>query len=197
MASAKIGPNSIIQTIRVMTESYGREHTEKLLHDERYPWGSELPTEMVNEEDFLLLVHVLVRSFGIEEARRILSKSGDYTAAYLLAHRIPKPMKWIFPLLPRSVRLNMLMSAIGKHAWTFAGSGRFQYIPGETPTFVIDDCITSRNITSEKPFCSFYEATFTGLLSALVDPQAQVEEKKCRVTGHSQCVFIIRYSGCT
>ncbi|MCW2277047.1 bacteriochlorophyll 4-vinyl reductase [Heliophilum fasciatum] len=194
MGSSKIGPNSIIQTIRVLQEYYGREKAEQILQAGQSPWqAGKLPAEMVDEDVFLELIHLLRDQLGLDQAKLVLSKAGDYTAEYLLANRIPKPMKWLFPLMPRKMRMKILMTAIGNHAWTFAGSGRFHFHPEPKPMFIIEDCITSRDIVAETPVCSFYSATFEGLLRCLVDSRINVIEKSCRASGQEQCEFFIQF----
>ena len=54
------------------------------------------------------------------------AKPAPRTGDYLLAHRIPKPVQALLKRLPAPLAARVLLAAITRHAWTFAGSGRFE-----------------------------------------------------------------------
>jgi hypothetical protein len=65
-----------------------------------------------------------------EVAAEVARSAGRRTADYLLAHRIPKPVQALLKALPARLAARVLLSAIARHAWTFAGSGVFSASTG-------------------------------------------------------------------
>lgn len=82
--------------------------------------------------------------------------------------------------------------AIGRHAWTFAGSGRFAVLPGRAVRFSIAGGPLARGVHAQAPVCDYYAATFAGLFRALVHPATQVVETECEACGAPVCIFEAR-----
>ncbi len=122
---ARIGPNALTQTAAALTALKGAAAAETifaragLLHRWREP-----PGEMVPEAEPARLFAAVAEALGEAEARAVLAESGRLTGDYILANRIPGPARGLLRLLPARIAAWMLLSAILRHAWTFAGSGR-------------------------------------------------------------------------
>lgn len=123
--AARIGPNALTQTAVALTALKGAAVAEAvfaragLLHRWREP-----PGEMVPEHEPARLFAALVEALGEAEARAVLADSGRLTGDYILANRIPAFARVVLRLLPARLAARLLLAAILRHAWTFAGSGR-------------------------------------------------------------------------
>lgn len=188
---AKIGPNSLTQTVRALRESYDEAQVAAILR----PCGLEYllhqtVTEMVDEESFAALVTVLADQLGPEQAQRVLHRSGQLTAGYLLQHRIPRPFQWLLKPLPHRLALKLLLAAISRHAWTFAGSGSFRYEVGQTPQLTV-----TTHIHPAEAVCGFYGGTFAHLIRVLIDGRAQMETTASWQGGQACCVYLFNLGG--
>ncbi len=180
-APGRIGPNSITQTLRALDElTVGKR--ERIWASSGLPDAA--PTAMVPEAWFMTLVRAVREELPEGQAEAVLRWSGSLTADYVRANRIPAPAKVVLRLLPRAVSLPLLLWAVGKHAWTFAGSGTFRV---EGRTLVLDGSPTAR-ARPQGLSCSYYEAAFEGLLS-LAAPGVHVRERCCRGAGAPDCRF--------
>jgi divinyl protochlorophyllide a 8-vinyl-reductase len=205
MARAKIGPNSIIQTIRVLDETYGRSHTAALLQ----PGGQEhlidnLPTAMVYEDEFHALIATLVEQLGAEQTAAVLAASGRYTAIYLLQHRIPKLFQHVLQVLPRDAALTLFLMAIGQNAWTFAGSGSFSFVTGKHARIIIANPTSTNQQPGElsqpngqhhTQVCAFYAGTFEALLQQLIAPDVTIQPIGNQNHPDIRCAYAICFHG--
>ncbi len=185
--AARIGPNAIIQlgetfAARAMLDEaaaiYAKADCPQLLGNP--------PQVMVDEAIVARLFKAVIEELSPAMARDILTEAGRRTGDYILANRIPAPARLILPLLPRRLAKRILLAAIGKHAWTFAGSGRFSYTGG-TPTIVS----IGHNPVAIALGCVWHEAVFTRLFSALLSSPATVREDQCCGHGAEACTFRI------
>jgi divinyl protochlorophyllide a 8-vinyl-reductase len=187
---ARIGPNAIIQTVHVLRDQYGTSEADALL--ERGGQAHllhELPTTMVDEDEFHTLARALLEQIGPEQTAQVLYESGQRTADYLLAHRIPRPFQRLvkMPLLPRRVGLYLLLWAISKHAWTFVGSGAFRFAVTNRPTIRVT--VTHPSVM---PVARFYGGTFAHLVYMLIDRQAIVQiDTSQPPSGGIECVYTL------
>ncbi|MEM8951003.1 MAG: bacteriochlorophyll 4-vinyl reductase [Pseudomonadota bacterium] len=186
---AKIGPNAILQLIAVMRE----EQHDRWLRDIFYRSGLsamllEPPTEMVDETAVADLYKALFERLPPAAASRIAAKAGIYTARYILAHRIPKPVKIILKLLPSRWSAPLLLRAIQRHAWTFAGSGKTSVVTGNELAIEI----AANPIAM--PGCVWHGAVFETLLRRLVSAKASVRHTDCCRDGAPACRFEIALS---
>ncbi len=187
-----IGPNSIIQLVAVLRERLGDEAAEMILARATGRTLDHLPHAMVDEREPNRLVRELVGSVGMDEARGYLRDAGRRTADYLLANRIPPPAQWVMRLLPRRHGRRLLIAAMARHAWTFAGSGRFTVHAGEPPMLEITGCPMCRGFHhAPAPMCDYYAATFERLLQVIVDPATRVIEVACEAAGGDACRFTV------
>jgi divinyl protochlorophyllide a 8-vinyl-reductase len=192
--AARIGPNAIIRTVEALRERVGPSATVRLLESARLArYGSDLPTEMVAEEDVCALYRTLRADLGEREADASARLAGHKTADYLLANRIPRAAQVVLRLLPPRLAAPLLLSSITKHTWTFAGSGAVSVAPGPPVRISIAGCPICRDAAGREPLCCYYAATFEGLFKALVSRRASAVETECEALGAPGCVFEIRY----
>jgi divinyl protochlorophyllide a 8-vinyl-reductase len=187
----RIGPNVIIQTAHTLADRLGRDTAEQCL-TAATPFSLEsLPSEMVDERTANALMRHLSHTRGPDFMRSVMSEAGRRTGGYLLEHRIPGPARWLLPHLPRALAMRVLMSAVSRHTWTFAGSAEVQFTQGN-PTFItILHCPLCVGQHSTVPMCDFYTGTFNRLLRELVHPDAWAEEISCEARGDAACRFLL------
>jgi divinyl protochlorophyllide a 8-vinyl-reductase len=192
MSAARIGPNAIIQTIAALREAYAPEDLRALLAGEAEGYLSHLPHEMIPEVEFHDLVTLLTARLGAERAGAILHRSGERTADYVRANRIPAPIRTVLGLLPAPLSLRLLLPAISKHAWTFGGSGRFSFSVGRMAWVSIGKPSGDRD-TSEiaAVLCRYYCGAFTQMLRRLVSSRISLRETSCQAHGGPACVYQI------
>lgn len=112
--------------------------------------------------------------------------AGRGTADYILANRIPAPAQRLIRALPRRLGAQLLAAAIARHAWTFAGSGRFSIEEIRPLTLSI-----AANPLALAPGCDWHVAVFERLFAALVRPGAKVRETSCCGAGDPACRFTV------
>lgn len=177
-----IGPNAILQLLPFLTEAVGKERTAELLrkaHAHR-PTG----TTMIPEEEAARL-HRLVREELPELATHLSQASGIATADYIIANRIPKAAQILLRLLPPTLAARVLSRAITAHAWTFAGSGRFEAV---TPwSFEIERNPLIAGECSATPLCIWNAAVFGRLYSRLVHRKVACREISCAAQPGVDC----------
>ena len=191
---ARIGPNAITRVAEALLREVSSERTQQifatagLAHYLRQP-----PEAMVDEEEVIRLHHALDGALGDAASRRIARAAGHATGDYLLARRIPKPVQAILKHLPATLAARILLIAIRKHAWTFAGSGRFEARAGRPVHFSITGNPMCRGVTAAAPHCDYYAATFERLFRTLVHKNSTVIESACESCGADSCRFEIRW----
>jgi len=190
IANDRIGPNAILQVIESVTAKLGGDATRALFLAaglERHL--QQRPSEMVAERDVAVLQSELRKTFGAEVAREISQDAGRRTGDYLLANRIPKMAQWVLKRIPARLAAGVLARAIGKHSWTFSGSGTFSYAPGRPFRFSIAHNPICSRIRSDVPVCDYYAATFERIFCEIVHPNTRVVEVQCEATGAQACIF--------
>ena len=193
-AGARIGPNALIQVAGALENAFGKDETATVFAEaglSRYL--EQLPTSLVLETEAIRLHHTLRRRLGLRKAELLSRDAGRRTADYLLAHRIPRTAQILLKLMPRRLASHLLVGAIGRHSWTFAGSGRFIGRGGRPTRLSISDCPLSRGIESNGPVCDYYTATFERLFRVLVSPDAYAIETDCKAAGAESCRFEVRF----
>ncbi len=193
--AGRIGPNAITRIAESLPARVGVPATEALFaaaglaHYLREP-----PESMVDEAEVGRLHDVLRRQLGVPAACEVGREAGARTAEYLLAHRIPRPVQWALRHLPAAIAARVLVAAIARHAWTFAGSGSFRvrWQHGGV-RLAIEHCPLCRQLAASDPACDFYCATFERLFSELVRAGSTVAETDCQACGGEACVFEVRW----
>jgi divinyl protochlorophyllide a 8-vinyl-reductase len=191
----RIGPNAILQVMAAADARVGRASRDALLHGaglSRYLYAP--PRDMVPQRDVARLQRQLREQLGSARAREVAIDAGRRTADYLLAHRIPAVVQRVLRRLPSGLSCRILAGAIARHAWTFAGSGRFSVSRGAPLCFTIVSNPLCSDIRAEHPVCDYFVATFEGLFQNIVDTRIRVVERSCQACGDDACVFDICWS---
>ena len=190
----RIGPNAITQVAAVLTGYIGRRGTTDLFASVALAHHlTEPPQAMVDESDVRRLHGALRGWLGPTLARQVARSAGERTAAYLLAHRIPRPVQWLLRALPAGLAARVLMAAISRHAWTFAGSGQFTVETGPPLVLVIRNNPMCAGMSATVPACEFYAATFQTPFAALVQRRTRVREIACEACGDEACRFVVSW----
>jgi divinyl protochlorophyllide a 8-vinyl-reductase len=180
----------VLQTLRAV-----RELEEPALA-QALPGRAQLPHEwpegMIPEAWFLKLVGELRQALPEGRSEAVLRRSGTYTADYVGRNRIPAPFRALLKVLPARLAVPLLLFAFSRHAWTFAGGGRFSTQGPFPGTIVLEGCPTCRaeHAESTAHAGAYYEAAFEGLLS-LAARGVRVTEVECQAHHAPQCRFQI------
>ena len=184
----RIGPNAITRVAEALDARFGS--AEEVFADAGLAHHLVTPpSEMVDERDVIALQRALRLRLGLTEARAVSFDAGLRTGDYLLAHRIPRPAQRVLRLLPPGPASRMLLKAVGKHAWTFSGSGVFSFTTGRPLQVSIAGCPICRGSQAQEPVCDFYAGAFERLFRTLVSRRTEVREVACQAQGAPACVF--------
>ena len=179
-----VGPNSVIQLAHALNDLAG----DGVARDVFAKAGlsgllDHLPDEMVDERVPARLFDTLWRTLPEASARIIAADAGRRTAGYILKHRIPRPAQLVLRWLPSSLARRLLLMAIQKHAWTFAGSGRCTTRWGNPAVIEIE------GNTLSMPGCVWHVAVFETLFDGLGRGRTRVEHPLCGAAGDAVCRF--------
>ena len=194
--AGRIGPNAIIQTTAALREHVGDPRALALVHGATGRSLSEMPTEMVDEDEVNRLVRSMRADLDPALFEAVLHDAGCRTADYLIANRIPRAVQWLMRVLPAPVALRVLLAGIMRHTWTFAGSAavRIARTRGAPLRLVLTQCPMCRAMHEPAPACHFYAGTLEHLLQRLVTPRARVVEVACEAAGAGGCEFSLAVS---
>ncbi len=191
--AGRIGPNAVIRLAAALDAVESKAVTLRLFNAAGFGAHAVAPPETMVPEAEVSALHLELRSaLGLKRAASISWIAGVRTADYLLANRIPRPVQSLLKLLPRKLAAYILLKAIGAHAWTFAGSGRFSWSFGHGVKLSFENCPLCRGDHAATPCCHYYAATFERLFRKLIAPDAVVTETRCIATGHDACEFEAR-----
>jgi divinyl protochlorophyllide a 8-vinyl-reductase len=144
---------------------------------------------MVAEADVARLHRATIFRLGESRAADISRDAGRRTGEYLLAHRIPLLAQRILKRLPRAIAARILVAAIARHAWTFAGGGAFSYDTSPKLTLRLEGSPICKGLETREPACAYFAATFERVFAEMRGPSVQVVETACEATGAPACVF--------
>lgn len=157
----RVGPNAIIRMAEALDELEGRETCARIFAAAGLsPYLAALPTDMVDEHEVAALYRATWLGLTPDRAALVARDAGRRTGDYLLENRIPKLAQRVLTFLPRGIALRILLGAIGRHAWTFAGSGEFSYELGGEPSIRIQRSPLCLNLRMSEPVCDYFAATF-------------------------------------
>ncbi len=183
-AAGRVGPNAVIQLGHALRASHGPEVASAVYaRAGATAMLDDPPEDMVSEQVVASLFRALHAELPQAEADAVARDAGARTAEYLLAHRIPGPVRRFLTLLPVWASARLLLRAIAANAWTFAGSGSFSARPGRPHVIEI-----ARN-PIPMPGCAWHVAVFAGLFASLVTPRTRVTHPACQLDGASACRF--------
>lgn len=192
--AARIGPNAIIQLVAAVRAALGGQAAADLLAAAGLSgYRTALPDSMVPEAEVIRLHRAAVARFGATGAASLAREAGRLTGDYLLAHRIPKAAQFVLKRLPAPLASRILLGAVAKHAWTFAGSGTFAVERAAPAVVTIADSPMCRGRRDGVPVCDFYTGTFERLYRVLVHPAALARETACTAAGDPICRFEITW----
>ncbi|WP_425040195.1 bacteriochlorophyll 4-vinyl reductase [Primorskyibacter sp. S187A] len=182
---ARIGPNAILQLVPVLEETGGAALRDRLL---KQAGIATLPTGegMIPQEPAARLHQALREELG-PRAADLATEAGSRTADYILAHRIPPTAQSLLRMMPRPLAAHALARAIGKHAWTFAGSGAFRVRDRWHFSLAHNPIVAGER--SDAPLCHWHAAVFARLYQRLVDPNVVCRETTCCAMGSPACRF--------
>jgi divinyl protochlorophyllide a 8-vinyl-reductase len=190
--AGRIGPNSVIRLAEALDSFESRAVTSRIFG--ACGVGQYLdkpPADMVDEAEVASLHREMHRAFGDSRARSVAWVAGRRTADYLLANRIPRPAQRVLKLMPAKLASRILVEAIKKNAWTFAGTGEFSATHRGGAIISIANCALCRDCHSTTPYCDYYSGVFEHLFAELVHPRAIAREIACSAMGAPKCVFAI------
>lgn len=186
----RIGPNAILRVVEALESSSGPLAVREILERAGLsPYLESPPDAMVEEGEVSALHRALRDALGPQRARAVGRQAGHLTGDYLLANRIPPFAQTLLKALPPRLGGRLLLQAIARNAWTFAGNGQFTYRSGRPHRLHIAGCALCDGARSKDPLCDYYGATFERLFQTLVSRQARVIEVQCQAQGHPNCTF--------
>ncbi len=192
--AGRIGPNAITRVAEVLLARRGEAAAAALFgRAGLLPYLTQPPQSMVDEAEVTRLHRVMRDAIGSAAAREVSRAAGTRTGDYLLAHRIPRAVQAVLKRLPAPLAARVLLSAIRRHAWTFAGSGNFTAQAGQPVVLTIRGNPLCKGATLAEPGCDFYAATFERLFRVLVHADARVVETACEACGAAECRFEVRW----
>jgi len=196
-APALIGPNAITQLQRVLQQQLGWSDTQRIFAAAGLAQHlQQAPESMVDEREVARLHRQVRRHCVPWQDREIMRLAGDRTGAYILANRIPKPVLWLLRHMPAVWSAPLLMRAIRRHAWTFAGSGDFRIGRQRGARQQIIAAVRANPVvaldTADQPICHWHAAVFQRLFRELIDDATTVTETRCCAKGDVACVFSIQ-----
>ncbi|EED32361.1 bacteriochlorophyll 4-vinyl reductase [gamma proteobacterium NOR5-3] len=187
---ARIGPNSVLQLVPLMDDVLGKEERDRLM---QLSGMNELPADQgMMAETPAAALHQALRANHPVLAPALSNRAGERTADYIIKHRIPTAALRVMRHLPPWLSAPLLASVIEKHAWTFAGSGRFKVLSKSPLVFALYDNPVVRGEHSPEPICDWHSAVFQRLFSVIVDPNLRCVETHCCASGDDSCIFEIR-----
>ena len=190
----RIGPNAITRVAEASQHRLGATITAELFSLAGLSRHLVDPPQQMVDEAEARQLHLTLRSaLGARVAAEVSREAGVATAEYLLTHRIPMPVQALLRLLPATLASRVLLAAIRRHAWTFAGSGHFEAVAGPPAMLTIRDNPLCRGQTSDVPVCDYYAATFEHLFRRLVHRDTRVTELSCEARGDDACRFELRW----
>lgn len=170
MPDAQIGPNAIIQVVAAARDQLSDTQANMLLREAGLDlYTAELPSKMIPEPEVASLHSALTRTQSKEVALSIAADAGVRTADYLLANRIPTVAGFVLRCLPASLSARLLLAAISKHAWTFAGSGTFHFDSRKPVSISICDSPLFADKQAAPLADTYFRATFQRLFHVLVN----------------------------
>jgi divinyl protochlorophyllide a 8-vinyl-reductase len=190
----RIGPNAVTRVAQALRVEIGEPATRAVFEHAALLEALDAPPEDPVDEVEVRRLHVALRdALDPPRVERIAREAGRLTGDYLLAKRIPAPAQAVLKRLPAAIAERLLLGAVARHAWTFAGSGRFAVRAGHPMAVEIADNPVCRGVSADAPGCVYHAATFERLWRTLVSPHARVVETACCACGAPACRFELRW----
>ena len=189
LAANRVGPNAIIQTREALDALCGIARRTAIF---RQAGLSALGDHRLRDLVGVGQVNALNQTIGQRLqpllAHAVLRRAGEMTGAYVLENRIPKPAHQLLKALPRAIAQRLLMKAIARNAWTFAGQARVE--TGATWILIHANPICQGGLGFS--CCEWHVAVFLRLFHTLVDPRIRICETHCTGQGSEGCRFTVQ-----
>ena len=187
-----VGPNAIIQTSRALVDCVGQWQRDRVFAHAGLGWmGTREPDHRVSAEAVNALNASVLATLGRQTAERVLADAGVGTGHYIIDNRIPGFAKSLLRLLPRRLGTRLLLMAVARNAWTFAGdatveTGRDWIVIQDNPI-----CLGKAGFSG----CVWHRNVLETLFHTLVSPAVTVIETHCIGQGDPFCRFEFRLNG--
>lgn len=186
--AGRVGPNAVIQLAHALRDMAGPDRQKEVFERAGFRHLLDaLPAEMIDEAIPAMLFDALWRVLPPGEASEVARDAGRRTARYILANRIPRFAQVVLKALPAIFAAPLLLKAIQKSAWTFAGSGVCTTEAGRPAV------ITIQSNPLAMPDCAWHQGVFECLFGTLVSERTRVTQSECCATGHAHCRFELHY----
>jgi len=183
--SDQVGPNAILQMIEALITLSGPEVCDRVCHRAGMPEiVANPPDSMISARDALSLHRAVAAELPKLKADEIARDAGHRTGDYILSHRIPAPAQAMLRLLPPSMAGPILLKAICRHAWTFAGDARV------TREKAVPMHLTIHDNPLAMPGCLWHLAVFETLFHRLVSRDIRVTHTACCAIDGQACKFL-------
>jgi divinyl protochlorophyllide a 8-vinyl-reductase len=193
-AEAVIGPNAITRMAQALSNRVGDELCAEIFSAAGIAGHlKEPPTRMVPQREVSRLQCETYARLGESRAAVVAREAGLLTGDYLLANRIPLAAQRLLKHLPRALAARILVAAIARHSWTFAGGGIFSYAFDPHLRLTIADSPICLTLRTQQPACHYFAATFERVFGEMLGPSLRVVESECAATGASACVFDVTW----
>jgi len=180
-----VGPNAILQVIEALVTLSGPDVCDRVCHRAGMPGiVANRPDSMILARDALSLHRAVAAELPKPKADEIARDAGRRTGDYVLAHRIPAPARTILRLLPARMAGPLLLKAICRHAWTFAGDAR---VTRDT-AFPMHLHIHDNPLAMHG--CLWHLAVFETLFHRLVSCDIRVSHAACCAIDGQACKFL-------
>jgi divinyl protochlorophyllide a 8-vinyl-reductase len=156
------------------------------------PYLNQPPDRMVPEQQAQRLFAAVREALGPERGDDLLSAAGAGTAHYVMQHRIPAPVRVLLRGLPAALAARLLVAAIRRNAWTFAGSGECR-----TATRSHGATVTIARNPLATPGCPWHVGVLETMFRTLVSPSARASRHVCGGPGESDCRFELSWDQAT
>ena len=178
----RIGPNAVLQLLGPLSAAVGPTEARAILAASGY-WPLPRAENGLIPQAPVAALFAAVRGRLGPGADAVLAAAGRATADYVMANRIPRPVRALLRVLPGPIAARLLTRAIAGNAWTFAGSGAFAVQDGGATLEI--GC----NPLAVAPRCAWHEAVFTKLYQTLAGRSYTVTETACCGAGAPACRF--------
>ncbi len=184
---ARIGPNAVIQLAAALRARFGKGGGRQVFAVAGHlPLFHQPPQEMVEEATAAALYRALFAVLPAEIAADVAADAGTRTANYVLANRIPMMAQRLLKTMPVTLAGPLLLKAIARNAWTFAGSGQVR-----TESCGRHFAVEIAANPMAMPGCAWHQAVFQRLFAVLVAPEITVRHPRCCHEGARSCRFEI------
>ncbi|MEL6921603.1 MAG: bacteriochlorophyll 4-vinyl reductase, partial [Pseudomonadota bacterium] len=143
--------------------------------------------DMVDAGCVNALNRAVLAEFGCDRATSIARDAGHRTGRYILEHRIPNLAQSALVRLPKRLAVRLLLKAIEKNAWTFAGSARVEV--GADWIAIHDNPVCMGRLGYAG--CVWHEAVLATLFSRIAGRGVASRETHCVGSGNPYCRFEI------